>query len=102
MTKKEIDKLFKESKDQIEIALALYRKAFKDYDKIKQIAGYPKVNKETTEYLFNSFIEFDKINHPQVLPGGLWLNKGFGSSDKNLKFGEIDTSDCKITLKGSN
>ena len=99
ITRKEIDKLFKDHNNNIDIALSLYRKAFSDYDKIKTIEGYPAVSQETSLYLFNKFISFDKKHTPQVMAGGLWLNKGFKSSENNLLFGEIDITDCKLIYK---
>jgi len=98
MKKNDIDLLFETSKHQIDIALALYRIAFKNFDDIKTIDGHPVVSRETNEYLFESFINFDKKNHPEAMPGGLWMNKGFGTSEKPLKFGEIDTSTCTVTV----
>lgn len=36
-------------------------------------------------------MEFDRRRHPDVIPGGLWLNKGF-SSDESVPKGYVDLS----------
>lgn len=76
-----IDAIFESAEHQSEYLLALYSLAQGDFDLFKQVIGYPQVSKCTNEYLFQKAIDFDSIHHPKVLAGGLWMNKGFGTSD---------------------
>ena len=39
-------------------------------------------------------IEFDKLHHPEVMNGGLWMNSGF-SIDRGL--GDWELVPCKVT-----
>lgn len=96
LSKETIDKIFDEAKEQYDYTLALYRIAFPDYDSITSIDGHPQVSRTTGEYIFDKAIAFDKIHHPNVINGGLWLNKGFSSSDSKMKDWIVDTSTCKI------
>lgn len=96
LTKKIIDKAFENAEHQADIVSALYRIAFPKWDSIGQIDGHPQVNTETDKYIFDLFIAYDKENHPDVVSGGLWLNKGFGSSD-DIEEWIVDTSNCKLT-----
>ena len=95
LTKETIDKIFDKAKEQYDYTLALYRIAFPDYDSIISIDGHPQVSRSTGEYIFDKAIAFDKIQHPNVVNGGLWLNKGFGSNDGSDKDWKIDVSTCK-------
>ena len=100
LTKQLIDAIFEKGNEQVEIAVKLYKAVFPKWDEIESIDNYPRVNRETSEYLFDKFIKFDKSNHPGVMPGGLWMNKGFGLSEKDgLKFGEMDMSTCNPVYK---
>lgn len=77
LTKQQIDTIFDEAEHQADYVIALYRCAFPNWDDIEKVNGYPSISKATNEYIFKKAIEFDKVNHPQVLNGGLWLNNGF-------------------------
>jgi len=74
-----IDACFRGKHHQTEVLLALYRKVYPMWDDIKTIDGYPKVDDETHMYISGRFIAFDRKHHPDVMPGGAWLNQGFGS-----------------------
>ena len=84
LEKETIDEIFEKGNSQYEVFLALYHEVHPKFDKVKKLKGYPRVGKELHTYLFQKFIDFDKENHPGVLPGGLWLNKGF-SLDESLE-----------------
>ena len=90
LTKEKIDEIFEQATEQVDYALALYKIAFPDFDDIKALGGHPKVSVETGRYIFDKAIAFDKEKHPDVVNGGLWLNKGFSSSD--------DVRDWKIDI----
>jgi hypothetical protein len=62
--------------------VAIYRLVFdSDWDKIVKLDGWPACNKETWKVISKSFMEFDRVHHPDVLPGGAWMNSGFSSLD---------------------
>jgi hypothetical protein len=67
---------------QAEVAVALYRLVYgDDWDAAVGVDGWPKVSPATAKYLFEKFIELDRRCHRGVLPGGLWLNVGFGQDE---------------------
>lgn len=90
LTKKMIDECFKEKSHQSECIISLYKIAFPDWDKIKEIDGFPCVSNETGKYICQKFMEFDKENHPTVMAGGIWLNNGF--SIDSMEDWKVDTS----------
>ena len=96
LLKEQIDEIFEQAKHQVDAALALYRIAFPDWDNIKSLDGHPQVSKYTGTYIFDKFIAFDKEHHPEVVNGGLWMNKGFGSNTPVDKDWRVITSNCKI------
>jgi hypothetical protein len=62
--------------------VALYRLVYgDDWDAAVGVDGWPKVSPATAKYLFEKFIELDRRCHRGVLPGGLWLNVGFGQDE---------------------
>lgn len=81
LKKDELDKLFETKKHQADVVEAIYRMIFTDYDSIEKLNGYPRVSRETNDYFFDKFIAFDKEHSPDVLAGGLWLNKGFSTDE---------------------
>ena len=82
LPKEVIDQCFEEAEHQSDYALALFKIALPvDWEKIAEIKGHPKVSRACNKYIFEKAITFDQKHHPRVLNGGLWLNKGFSSSD---------------------
>ncbi len=93
LAKEEIDSIFEEHTHQLDVALALYRIVYPDWDDIKSLDGWPKAGKEVGKYLMEKFITFDRKHHHSArisrgdirdrgcMPGGLWLNKGFSAID---------------------
>ncbi len=92
---KKIKELFEDSEHQSDVLIELYRMVFPEWDNIKRIVGWPAVNPETHKEITRLFREFDKKHHPDVCPGGLWLNKGF-SSKNSVPPGYVDVSQCKV------
>ncbi len=65
--------------DHHEILVGLYRRAFgADFDRATKVAEAPRCSQATWQYICLAFQRFDRRRHPDVLPGGLWLNAGFG------------------------
>lgn len=98
LTKEMIDNCFINCTKQSKYWGRLYRIAFSNWNKIKKISGFPKVSKKTNEYLFHKCIVFDGVNHPEVMSGGLWLDKGFGTNE-DLENWNIDISGIEVLLK---
>jgi hypothetical protein len=93
----EVERIFKESKHQRQAADELSRLVFPNYDNISKIHGYPRVSQETSVRLFEQFIAFDREHHPDVLPGGLWLNCGFsGTCSRDLPDWSVDASQVRL------
>jgi len=98
--KEKIDKIFEDNEQQQMVIVELYKLVLPDFDNIEKVKGWPQTNKETSEYLFDKFIEFDKKHHPEVvMPGGGWMNQGFGCRYECGKFMEVDMSEVKIIYK---
>lgn len=94
-TQKKIDAIFEEAEDQEAAAIAVYTMAFPDWEKIVSIEGHPACGEVMQNYLFKKFICLDRKFHPEVMAGGLWLNKGF-SIDRKLGPWEIDASRATV------
>ena len=80
----QVNKLFETKNHQQDILLSIYKMVFPDYDEIKKLHGYTAISENTNNHLFKQFIRFDKIHHPDVMAGGLWMNNGF-STDHNIQ-----------------
>ena len=93
-----VEEVFRNSTHQGEVLEKLYRMVFPDWDRIERLEGWPVVNRGTWKHIAKLFMEFDKKHHPEVLPGGLWLNKGF-SWDDEVPAGYVDLERCKIIYK---
>jgi hypothetical protein len=97
INQKAVEEIFQKGENQQQVADAIYREVFPDYDMIDKIDGYPKVSHATSVKLFELFIKFDKEHHPDVVPGGLWLDSGFaGTAEGNLPDWTVDVSHVKL------
>ncbi len=92
-----IQALFEACENQSEIIIALYRMVFPDWDNISKIHGYPVVGIELWKFIARQFQNFDRKHHPNLMPGGCWMNQGF-SSDPELDQWEISFAKCKTEL----
>ena len=96
LTKEQIDEIFEKASHQAEYVLGLYELVIgPDFSDCKKIKDWPKAGPKVYEYVMLRAIEFDRKHHPDVLPGGLWVNYGF-SLDKNLGDWEVDISEVEI------
>ena len=95
LSKDFIDGLFEKEKHQADILIAIFKNVIPDWDSIKRIVGWPKVNDFTWKYICSKFMEFDRKNHPDVMCGGLWFNSGFSKKDE-LSDWFVDMSDILI------
>ncbi len=90
-----LQEIFEGSEHQSSVIVKLYKMLFSDWEKIQRIEGFPAVGKALNEYLFNLFVEFDRVHHPECFNGGSWINHGFASSD-HLDPWEISLEGCKV------
>ncbi len=93
----DIQNLFASKTNQWEVLAALYKMVFPYWDQITELNGYPEINSNTWDDIADFFIAFDRIHHPDVIPGGSWVNKGFAIDDSLLN-GEVSTQNCIVTL----
>lgn len=94
-SQEEIDAIFEEAEDQETAAVAIYTLAFPNWEKITKIEGWPACGEEVQNYLFRKFIRLDRKFHPEVMAGGLWMNRGF-SLNRELGPWEIDVSPATV------
>ena len=96
LNKDKIDELFETENHQANVMVGLYKMVFPNWDEIKSVDDWPKIGKQGAYYLAEKFMAFDRKHHPNVMPGGIWLNNGF-SSDETLE--DFEVVRCKVTLK---
>ena len=82
--RKYIKNIFEEQQDQVVAFIEIYKIALPDWDKFKQIDGYPQAGEELAKFISKEFMAFDQKYNPDYFAGGLWMNKGF-SINRNLK-----------------
>lgn len=80
LPKKKIDEIFEAANDQAEYTVELYKAVYGDqWDDIEEVIDHPIITEETNLYIMRKAMDFDKKHHPDVLPGGCWMNRGFSS-----------------------
>lgn len=93
-----IDNIFNFADNQSMAWSMLYQLVFPDWDNIDKLDGYPQVNENTNNYIMGKFIELDRKYHPNVIPGGLWLNLGFSSLNTKI-LPDWELIPCEYSLK---
>lgn len=78
LSKETIDTIFATAKVQWDYVFGLYRTAIDNWDSVIKVNGYPEVSPNTSEYIWQKAIRYDKEYHPDVLSGGAWMNNGWG------------------------
>ncbi len=63
--------------------------------RIKSIDGWPRISPHTAEYIMGKAQELDKQYHPNVMPGGFWMNSGF-SVDETVPDWEVATDGVPV------
>jgi len=81
LKKEEITSVFENSKHQFEYLIGLYKLIVPDFESVRRIDGFPVISVKTNEFITMLAVNFDKEHHPGVFAGGLWLNRGFSTSD---------------------
>ena len=93
-----IKTIFKEQENQSEVLVEIYKLVFPDWEQIKKIEGYPEAGDDLWKFICELFMDFDCRNHPDVMPGGIWMNTGF-SVNRGLSACEISFANCKAIMK---
>jgi hypothetical protein len=89
-----IDEICKNSSSVMEAFLAFYKVAVPEFDRVKQINGFPVVSDATAIYCIDKLQE--KTGDAWEVNGN-WLNKGF-SSDKSVPDWKISTENIELTF----
>jgi len=89
-----IDDICKKSSTVGDAFIAFYKVAIPEFDKVKQINGFPVVSETTAMYCIDKL--YEKTNDVWEV-NGLWLNKGF-SSDKSVPDWKISTKKVQLTF----
>jgi len=91
LTKQDIIKISKNSKDNADYVLNLYKFYFTDWDNIKFINGHPSVSYNTDILIMDNIPDETEI----VKFGLFWLDKGFSLNEKGKDF-YIYPNKCKV------
>lgn len=86
--KQDILNVFENAEDQIEALIGLNKLVYPDFDEIKRVNGFIKIGEKADLFISESFVEFDKQKHPEVMAGGMWMCFGF-SVDGSIDDWEI-------------
>lgn len=93
--KKIIVGIFQSQNDQRGALFEIYKLALPEWDRIERVNGFPEVGRAFWQFICRQFIEFDRLYHPQVFAGGLWLNNGF-QSNSALSPWELSFANCSV------
>lgn len=93
-----VKELAKSAPDQGELIYGIYGLVFPDFDKIAHIVGHPLCSPNTWAKIFKICAYYDREHHPNLLPGGAWMNWGFGSAD-SLPDDVVETGTCSIEYR---
>jgi hypothetical protein len=107
ITPEQVDAIFESAEVQGDYILGLHKLVLPEWDDIKSVDGYPRVNHETGMYIREKAMEWDKADiaarlkedpgwHP-YMAGGQWgLNVGWG---ENLYLPDWVVSMADVTLE---
>lgn len=86
-----IDHVFAVHSHQADVFVGLHKLIYNGsaedrppWDLIKKLEGYPVMGKALSQYIWEKFLAFDKIHHPEVYTGGLWFNSGW-ATEKSME-----------------
>lgn len=82
---------------QADAIIALYKLVFPDWENIEMVDGFPECNRGTWKYIAEKFQRFDAAHHPNVMPGGIWLNNGWSAQNDELR--EFEIAPCPVKLR---
>ena len=95
LTRKRINQLVDEAETPGDAIFELYGEVLgiSNWDKVIRVSGFPKINKKTTDLVYDALLRKYKNNKAAV--GMAWVDKGF-SVDDSLKDGEADVSHVEV------
>ena len=96
--KEYIKAIFNKYQHQEEVLIDLYKMVLPDWDQIDKVEGFPVAGDDLWQFICRCFQDFDKRKHPDVMPGGAWLNCGF-SVNHELSPWEIGFKNCSVVYK---
>ena len=96
--RKRIKAIFREQENQSDVLVEIYKLVFPDWERITEVEGYPEAGDDLWKFICGLFMDFDRRNHPDVMPGGMWMNTGF-SVNSGLSAWEIGFVNCKVIMK---
>ena len=97
LTEAQIDTCFEGKTQQSKCLIEIYKLVFPDWDNIIEVKGWPTCGVALWKYICTKFVEFDKVHHPRVINGDMWLNNGFSSSE-SVKDWEVSIKDVVVVL----
>jgi hypothetical protein len=96
--KEHIKAIFDKYQHQEEVLIALYKMVFPEWDQINKVEGFPAAGNDLWMFICRCFQEFDRRNHPDVMPAGASMNSGF-SVNHELSPWEIGFKKCSVVYK---
>ena len=96
--KEYIRAIFDKYQHQEEVLIDLYKMVLPDWGHIKKVNGFPVAGNDLWMFICQCFQDFDRRNHPNVIPGGAWMNCGF-SVNHELSPWEIGFKNCSVVYK---
>ncbi len=89
--------VFEKFDHQADVIIEIYKLVLPDWDQIEMVNEPPEAGSRLWKFICGEFIQFDKMHHPNVFKGGIWMNNGF-SSNSNLDPWELSFKNCKVTM----
>lgn len=80
LREEDVKALFEKHTHQADVIEGIYRLVLPDYDRIQRVEGWPSCNNDTWQEIALLFVQFDQKYHPEVMAGGLWMNRGFSTA----------------------
>ena len=99
----QVQEVFEKAEHQAEYIIGMYVLAYgaERWERITSVNGWPKVNERTALDLMDRAIHKDIKLHPDVVPGGGWMNRGFscdtqdslGLADYEVELAEVEEAE---------
>ena len=90
-----IESLFEKHSHQADVLIDIYRMVFPEWERIRKVKVYPESGDSLWKFICGKFQTFDRMHHPDCMPGGAWMNKGFSVNHK-LPPWEISLDNCSV------
>ena len=77
LTIDQIDQVFEDAEEQADYIIGLHKLLYPNWDDITKLQDFPACTDFLWRIICLKAQSFDTKHHPEVLPGGAWLNNGF-------------------------